>query len=141
MDDRSKSWRIFAPKKRMNKKLNYEYCHAAPVLEWMGQKWALVTLLRMKEADDEAAQAGGIRFSDLYRTIPQISEKMLASTLDYLEQEGLVNRVAQATFPPHVTYSLTPLALNFLREISYVIEWGQLHYEEILQGQKTPHTR
>lgn len=141
MDDRSKSWRIFAPKKRMNKKLNYEYCHAAPVLEWMGQKWALVTLLRMKEADDEAAQAGGIRFSDLYRTIPQISEKMLASTLDYLEQEGLVNRVAQATFPPHVTYSLTPLALNFLREISYVIEWGQLHYEEILQGRKTPHTR
>lgn len=125
----------------MNKKLNYEYCHAAPVLEWMGQKWALVTLLRMKEADDEAAQAGGIRFSDLYRTIPQISEKMLASTLDYLEQEGLVNRVAQATFPPHVTYSLTPLALNFLREISYVIEWGQLHYEEILQGRKTPHTR
>ena len=125
----------------MNKKLNYEYCHAAPVLEWMGQKWALVTLLRMKEADDEAAQAEGIRFSDLYRTIPQISEKMLASTLDYLEQEGLVNRVAQATFPPHVTYSLTPLALNFLREISYVIEWGQLHYEEILQGRKTPHTR
>ena len=141
MDDRSKSWRIFAPKKRMNKKLNYEYCHAAPVLEWMGQKWALVTLLRMKEADDEAAQAEGIRFSDLYRTIPQISEKMLASTLDYLEQERLVNRVAQATFPPHVTYSLTPLALNFLREISYVIEWGQLHYEEILQGRKTPHTR
>ena len=125
----------------MSKKLNYDYCHAAPVLEWMGQKWALVTLLRMKEADDEAAQAGGIRFSDLYRTIPQISEKMLASTLDYLEQEGLVNRVAQATFPPHVTYSLTPLALNFLREISYVIEWGQLHYEEILQGRKTPHTR
>ena len=66
-------------------------------------KWALVTLLRMKEADDAAAQAGGIRFSDLFRTIPQISEKMLASTLDYLEQEGLVNRVAQATFPPHVT--------------------------------------
>ena len=124
----------------MSKKLNYDYCHAAPVLEWMGQKWALVTLLRMKEADDAAAQAGGIRFSDLFRTIPQISEKMLAATLDYLEQEGLVNRVAQATFPPHVTYSLTPLALNFLREISYVIEWGQLHYEEILKGRKTPHT-
>ena len=34
---------------------------------------------------------------------PKISEKMLAATLDYLEQEGLVNRVAQATFPPHVT--------------------------------------
>lgn len=81
----------------MSKKLNYEYCRAAPVLEWMGQKWALVTLLRMKEASEAAAQGGEIRFSDLFRTIPQISEKMLASTLDYLEQEGLVNRIAQAT--------------------------------------------
>lgn len=63
------------------------------------------------------------------------------ATLDYLEQEGLVNRIAQATFPPHVTYSLTSLAHNFLREISYVIEWGQQHYEEILQGRKTPHAR
>ena len=66
---------------------------------------------------------------------------MLAATLDYLEQEGLVSCTAQATFPPHVTYGLTPLAYNFLREISYVIEWGQLHYEEILQGRKIPHTR
>ena len=94
----------------MSKKLNYEYCRAAPVLEWMGQKWALVTLLRMKEASEAAAQGGEIRFS-------------------------------QATFPPHVAYSLTPLAHNFLREISYVIEWGQLHYEEILQGRKAPHVR
>ena len=125
----------------MSKKLNYEYCRAAPVLEWMGQKWALVTLLRMKEASEAAAQGGEVRFSDLFRTIPQISEKMLASTLDYLEQEGLVNRIAQATFPPHVAYSLTPLAHNFLREISYVIEWGQLHYGEILQGRKAPHVR
>lgn len=121
----------------MSKKLNYDYCHAAPVLEWMGQKWTLVTLLRMKEAYETTSPTEGIRFSDLFRTIPQISEKMLAATLDYLEQEGLVNRTVQATFPPHVTYSLTSLAQNFMREISYVIEWGQLHYEEILQGRKT----
>ena len=66
---------------------------------------------------------------------------MLGATLDYLEQEGLVSRTAQATFPPHVTYSLTPLAQNFLREISYVIEWGQLHYEEILQSRKGSQAR
>lgn len=54
----------------MSKKLNYEYCRAAPVLEWMGQKWALVTLLRMKEASEAAAQGWEIRFSDLFRTIP-----------------------------------------------------------------------
>lgn len=33
----------------MTKKQNYDYCHAAPVMEWMSHKWALVVLLRMEE--------------------------------------------------------------------------------------------
>lgn len=32
----------------MKKKLNYDYCQAAPVLEWMSQKWALVVMLRIE---------------------------------------------------------------------------------------------
>ena len=32
------------------KKLDYDYCHAAPVLEWMSQKWALVAMMRIEEA-------------------------------------------------------------------------------------------
>lgn len=76
----------------MKKKLNYDYCQAAPVLEWMSQKWSLVVMLRIEEYEKES-----IRFSELFRTFPQVSEKVLASTLDYLLQEGLV------------TYSLTKL--------------------------------
>ncbi|WP_368043388.1 winged helix-turn-helix transcriptional regulator, partial [uncultured Prevotella sp.] len=38
--------------------------------------------------------------------------------------------------PPRVEYSLTPIAKDFLREISYVIEWGQLHFEQIVKGRK-----
>ena len=69
----------------MKKKLNYDYCQAAPVLEWMSQKWVLVVMLRIEEYEKES-----IRFRELFRTIPQVSEKVLASTLDYLLQEGLV---------------------------------------------------
>ena len=32
------------------KKLDYDYCHAAPVLEWMSQKWALVAMMRIDES-------------------------------------------------------------------------------------------
>ena len=49
----------------------------------------------------------------------------------YLEKEGLVIREEHDGFPPLVQYSLTSLAKAFLLEISYVIEWGQLHFEEI----------
>lgn len=116
----------------MKKKLNYNYCQAAPVLEWMSQKWALVVMLRIEEANT----THGLRFGELFRTIPQISEKVLASTLNYLEQEGLVRREQFPEVPPRVEYSLTPIAKDFLREISYVIEWGQLHFEEIVKGRK-----
>ena len=52
----------------MKKKLNYDYCQAAPVLEWMSQKWALVVMLRIEEYEKES-----IRFSELFRTFPQVS--------------------------------------------------------------------
>ena len=68
------------------KKLDYDYCHAAPVLEWMSQKWELVAMM--------------------------------------IEGEGLVERTSYESMPPCVEYSLTPLAQNFLREISYIVEWG-----------------
>ena len=117
--------------KIMKKKLNYDYCQAAPVLEWMSQKWALVVMLRIEEYEKES-----IRFSELFRTIPQVSEKVLASTLDYLQHEGLVTRERFEEVPPRVEYSLTPIAKDFLREIGYVIEWGQLHFEQIVKGRK-----
>lgn len=123
-------------------KLDYGYCHAAPVLEWMSRKWALVVLLRMEEAcgadrgRKTGGDDGGMRFGDLFRSIPQISEKVLAATLDYLEGEGLVGRYASSHVPPHVSYRLMPLAMDFLREISYVIEWGQLHFSEIERGRR-----
>ena len=112
------------------RKLYYDYCHAAPILEWMSRKWALVTLLRIEEMSSNENES--VRFGDLFRSIPHISEKMLASTLDYLVQEGLLVRRSFDSVPPRVEYSLTAIAISFLREISYVIEWGQLLFDEIM---------
>ena len=52
----------------MAKKLDYEYCKAAPMLEWLGNKWALVVLVKISES-------GPVRFNELYRNIPSVSEK------------------------------------------------------------------
>lgn len=115
------------------KKLDYTYCRAAPVMEWMANKWALATLLQI-----EACGGKNCRFGDLFRRIPHLSEKVLASTLDYLEHEGLVKRAEYEGHPPRVEYALTPLAVSFLREISYVVEWGQLHYDDIMKAREHP---
>ena len=56
---------------------------------------------------------------DLFRIISHVSEKVLASTLNYLEGEGLAKRASYDLVPPCVEYSLTPLARNFIRENFY----------------------
>ena len=65
----------------MRKKLDYDYCSASPILEWLGDKWALVVLLKLHEN-------GVIRFNELYKTIPSISEKMLSTVLRSLVTDG-----------------------------------------------------
>lgn len=77
----------------MRKKLDYDYCSASPILEWLGDKWALVVLLKLHEN-------GVIRFNELYKTIPYISEKMLSSVLRSLVTDGLVNKKYIPQFHP-----------------------------------------
>ena len=103
----------------MKKKLNYDYCQAAPVLEWMSQKWALVVMLRIEEYEKKS-----IRFSELFRTIPQVSEKVLASTIDYLQHEGLVTRERFEEVPPRVEYSLSELGESMRPIIKAMEQWG-----------------
>ncbi len=70
--------------KIMKKKHNYDYCQAAPVLEWMSQKWALVVMLRIEEYEKES-----IRFSELFRTIPQVWKKYLRPRLIIYSKKDL----------------------------------------------------
>ena len=51
--------------------------------------------------------------------------------MDFVPRRGSLRRRSN-TVPPKVEYSLTPIAAGFLREISYVIVWGQLHFPEIM---------
>ena len=63
----------------MAKKLDYEYCKAAPMLEWLGNKWALVVLMKISENEP-------VRFNELYRNIPSVSEKVLSQVLRQLTE-------------------------------------------------------
>lgn len=102
----------------MQKKFERDYCPASPLLEWLSNKWAMVVLLQLEEQ-------GVMRFNELYRTIPRVSEKMLASALRHLVDNGLANRHVYAEVPPKVEYSLTPLAKDFLKQLHVLIDWGK----------------
>ena len=109
----------------MAKKLDYEYCKAAPMLEWLGNKWALVVLVKISENEP-------VRFNELYRNIPSVSEKVLSQVLKQLTTDGIIERRLYADVPPRVEYSITDLGKTLLPHVEALIKWGQDNFEQIM---------
>lgn len=65
-----------------------------------------------------------MRFGQLQKTIPQITNTMLIKTLKELEQFGVVQRIQYNEIPPHVEYSLSESGKAFLPIFYEIAKWG-----------------
>lgn len=113
----------------MAKKLDYDYCRAAPMLEWIGNKWTLVVLMKISES-------GPIRFNELYRNIPSVSEKVLSQVLRQLTADGIIRRELFPDVPPRTEYSLTPLGQTLLPHVEALISWGRDNFDTIMSNRQ-----
>ena len=75
-------------------------CPIRNILARICDKWSLLVLYTLK-------QEPVMRFNMLQKNIPDISQKMLTTTLRTLEDDGFVTRKVYAEVPPRVEYSLT----------------------------------
>ncbi|MHA7634657.1 winged helix-turn-helix transcriptional regulator [Corallococcus sp. M7] len=91
-------------------------CPSRGVLEHVTSQWGVLVLVALKEE-------GTHRFSELRRKVGGVSEKMLAQTLQSLEQDGFVHREAHPVIPPHVDYSLTPLGEEVAVHVEALTSW------------------
>lgn len=73
------------------------------------------------------------RFSELRRAVGGVSERMLAQTLQQLEQDGMVARVAYQVVPPHVEYSLTPLGREAAEKVRVLADWIEMSLPRIMK--------
>lgn len=104
--------------------LQYPTCPIRNVLERISDKWSLLVLCSLEMKNN-------MRYKDLRAAIPDISDKMLTSTLKHLEEDHLITRKAYAEIPPRVEYSLTKTAQKLMPTIQQMIDWAQQHFEEI----------
>src|SRR5258705_7705134 len=65
-----------------------------------------------------------LRFSDLERAIPAISQKMLAQQLRRLEADGMVQRTVHHEIPPKVEYRLTDWGQSLCPVLDALIKWA-----------------
>jgi DNA-binding HxlR family transcriptional regulator len=79
-------------------------------------------------------ERGTLRFSQLRRTIPDISQRMLAQTLRRLEEDGLLTREVFPTIPPKVEYSLTERGRSLLGPINIMKDWADANHDAIRQS-------
>ena len=106
-------------------------CPIRNILARISDKWSLLTLYTLDREGD-----GAIRFKRLQRAIPDISQKMLTSTLRALEEDGYVTRTVYPEVPPRVEYALTGRARSLLPHLNALIGWALDHKDEILSDRR-----
>ncbi|WP_329124540.1 winged helix-turn-helix transcriptional regulator [Streptomyces sp. NBC_01465] len=93
------------------------------VLDRICDKWTLLIVATLDQ--------GRLRFTELHRHVPGISQRMLTLTLRNLERDGLVSRTAYAEVPPRVEYALTSLGKSLIAPALALAGWAIEHNAEI----------
>ena len=98
--------------------------HAFKMLEG---RWKLVILFHL---------FGGklLRFSDLERAIPGISQKMLIQQLRQMESDGIVHRIVHHQVPPKVEYCLTDWGQALCPALDALLTWAEKREERLVEG-------
>ena len=118
-----------AQKKKEVRDALFPGCPIRNVLSRVGDKWSLLVLYSLQHREP-------VRFKELQRQIPEISQKSLTQTLRTLEVDGFVTREVFPEVPPRVEYSLTPRALSFLPLVENMIKWATENMEEIIKDRE-----
>ena len=105
----------------------------AALLSRVGDKWT-VQVVRV-------LGPGPMRFNALRRSIGEISQKMLSTTLRNLERDGFVTRSVTPTNPPQVEYALTELGASLLEPVRALAVWTVANAERIEAARRAFETR
>jgi len=92
-------------------------CPIRDILSRLGDKWSLLVLLTL-------SSNGTMRFSEIHKSIGDISQRMLTVTLRLLEADGLVIRKIYPEVPPRVEYYLTESAHGLIPHLNSLVGWA-----------------
>ena len=102
-------------------------CPSREVLKHLTSRWGVLVMNALEDGETR-------RFSQLKRAIGGVSERMLAQTLQWLEADGLVLRIAHDVVPPHVDYRLTPLGVEAAEKVRLLADWVETSLPQIAAG-------
>jgi DNA-binding HxlR family transcriptional regulator len=101
------------------------------LLTKIGDKWTIIVVLSLD------LLGGRARFSEIERSIPGISQRMLSVTLKTLERDGLVIRELFPEVPPRVEYEITALGRSLLGPTQGLVDWAKANWEQVRVAQSS----
>lgn len=112
----------------------YPSCPIRNILARFSDKWSLLILYTLNLQPT-------MRFNELRREIPDISQKMLTNSLRTLEEDGFVTRKIFAEVPPRVEYSITDRTRSLFPHINSLIGWAKDNMPAILRDRSNHKSR
>ena len=103
--------------------MDEDQCPVKTTLGVIGGKWKPLILYFLKD--------GAVRFSDLRRSVPDVTQKMLTDRLRELEADGIVRRKVYPQVPPKVEYSLTAYGKTLAPILEAMATWGTKHRRRV----------
>lgn len=99
-------------------------CPVATTVRLIGNKWKLLIIRNLLAAPQ--------RFTEIMKTVPGISRKVLTDNLRALENDGLVEREVFAEVPPRVVYSLSETGASLRPILEAMYDWGAEYKSDLL---------
>jgi DNA-binding HxlR family transcriptional regulator len=104
---------------QINKAIAAGGCPVSFTLTKIGGRWKPLIIFQLNN--------GPMRYSQLKKAIPNITEKMLIQNLRELESDNLIMREVKPVVPPHVTYSLTGPGEALKPMFDSMAQWGTIY--------------
>jgi DNA-binding HxlR family transcriptional regulator len=103
----------------INREKLIDFCGMIYAIDILGGRWKLLILYKL--------EGRTLRFSELKKHIPNITDRMLTLHLQGLEKNGLVVRTVYAEVPPRVEYHLSESARQLIPVWKQLEHWGLAH--------------
>lgn len=94
------------------------------LLDQLLDKWSLHVL-------DQLCEHGALRFNELRRAIPAITQKSLTAALRRLERNGMVERIVVSDRPIAVEYRIAAVGQSLQDLIDALLLWTTAHLPEV----------
>jgi DNA-binding HxlR family transcriptional regulator len=108
-------------------------CPVDSMLSVIDGRWKGTILWRLLD--------GPMRTSELRRSIPEITERMLIRHLHEMVEDGIILRHDKRSVSPHVSYSISPYSMTLAPVLEKICDWGRKHQARLKNVSSLSHRR